>query len=107
MKVVSYFIQKDSKIYVFHGFTDTASFNTYQNSFTGTMGKFKKLSDPAKLNVKPKTLHVKTVSSATTLRAALKKNGIADDKLDEFAILNGMELDDQLKSGSKIKVVGN
>ncbi len=107
LKVVSYFIQKDNKIYVFHGFTDTASFNGYQNSFTGTMGHFKKLTDPAKLNVKPKTLHVKTVSTPSTLRAELKKNGIAEDKLDEFAILNGMELDASLKAGSKIKVVGN
>ena len=105
LKVLSYYIAKDNKVYVFHGFSDTANFATYENNFSNTMSHFQRLTDPAKLNVAVKHIHVKTVNSTTTLRSALKANGIADADLEELSLVNGMLLDDQVKAGTKIKIV--
>jgi predicted Zn-dependent protease len=46
-----------------------------------------------------------TVDQAGDLRQTLTRNGIKTEQLEEFAILNGMYLQDQLQRGDLIKVV--
>lgn len=101
----SYFIQKDNKIYVFHGYTGQAQFNNYLPSFNQTMGQFKPLTDPSKINVKPEKLVIKKSQRAGTLRSSLQQFGVAPDKLEETAIMNGMNLDDNVSANTLIKVV--
>ncbi len=101
----SYFIQKDSKIYVFHGYTSQAQFNAYLSTFNQTMGQFKTLTDASKINVKPDKLVIKKAQRAGTLRTALQQFGVAQDKLEETAIMNGMNLDDNVATNTLIKVV--
>ncbi len=105
LRVESFFIEKDGKIFTFHGFTDTASFSTYQTPFVNTMSKFNKLTDPKKLNVKPVQLAVKSQNKAATLRSLLTGYGVAQNKLEEMAILNGMNLEETVPAKTKIKVV--
>jgi predicted Zn-dependent protease len=105
ISISSYFIQKDNKIYVFHGYTGQAQFNNYLPSFNQTMGQFKNLTDPAKINVKPDRLVIKKTQRQGTLRSALQQFGVAQDKLEETAIMNGMNLDDNVAANTLIKVV--
>jgi len=106
LQVESFFIEKDGKVYTFHGFTDTASFPSFQSPFVNTMSKFNKLTDPAKLNVKPAKLAVKSQNKAATLRSLLTGYGVAQNKLEEMAILNGMNLDETVPANTRIKIVG-
>jgi len=105
IRVQSYFIQKDNSVFAFHGFSTPEAFSTYSASFTGTMSQFNRLSDPKKINVSPSHLRLKAVSSGGSLRALLKASGVADDKLEEMAILNGMTLDEQVPANGLVKLV--
>lgn len=100
------FIKYNDIIYHFLGYTYEQSYGTYEPSFRQAMQGFKALSDPAKINVQPERIRVKTITRATTLSAALRDLGTPDNRMEELAILNGMELNDQLAAGTMIKVVG-
>lgn len=101
----SYFIQKDGKVFTFHGYTTQPQFDAYLPAFNQCMTQFKNLTDASKINVKPAKLVVKKTTSRTSVRNALSQFGVAQDKLEEIAILNGMKLDDTLDANTLVKVV--
>ncbi len=105
LSLSSYFIQKDNRVYVFHGYTGPQQFNNYLPSFNQTMGQFKPLNDPSKINVKPDKLVLKRTSRQGSLRSALQELGVPQDQLEATAILNGMQLDDALPANTLIKLV--
>jgi len=106
LQVATYLIQYNNLIYKFHGMAKPADFGRYFGTFKQTFGKFDTLTDPSKLNVKPERVKIKTITGTKTLQKALNENGIPSSRHKEMAILNGMELGTQLKSGTLIKVVG-
>jgi predicted Zn-dependent protease len=107
LRVKSYFIDKDGATYMFYGFTTQAGFATYEKSFDNTMQNFNQLTDASKLNVKGETLKLVTLGKKQALRTALQGERIPDAKLEEMAVLNGLQLDDNLPAGTKIKVIKN
>lgn len=103
IRIISTLIQDGKMIYVFHGISSPADFNTYRSQFTNTMNSFKRLTDPSKINVQPERIKIVTVQQDGTLANALRQAGVATDRLDEFAILNGMESTDRVTRGMLIK----
>lgn len=105
LKVLSYFIEKDGRIYVFHGFSGTDNYNTYRSTFQRTMGNFDRLRNASARNVQPIRLQVATVDRTTSVQDFLAR--YPNDKLpeDKMAILNGMQLTDTLQSGDKVKII--
>jgi predicted Zn-dependent protease len=103
--ILSYFIAKDNRIYVFHGFSAAESFSDHEKTFAGTMSQFKRLTDPKFINVEPTRIKIVKVKSRRTLRSTLRNLGVSDDKLEEVALVNGMGLDETLETGQKIKVL--
>jgi predicted Zn-dependent protease len=87
------------------GVSSVTDFNAYMQLFTNSMQSFRQLTDQNIINRQPQRVRIKTVSSATTLQQALRSNGIADNRMEEMAILNGMRLTDQVPAGTLIKVV--
>ncbi|MBP6310974.1 MAG: M48 family metalloprotease [Flavobacteriales bacterium] len=87
------------------GVTEGTDLNTYQGEFTRTMIGFAPLTDILLLNKQPERLHVQRTDHAASLSQQLTKYGIPHDKLEEFAIVNGMELTDDIPSGTLIKVL--
>jgi len=81
------------------------------------MQSFKGLTDASKLNKKPqrvriKTLNkkpqrvrIKTITANTTLKQALTQYKVPNERMEEFAILNGMQLSQTLTKGMLIKVI--
>ena len=65
----------------------------------------RELTDPARINVYPERVSIKSVSRTATLADALKSFGVTDKRLEEHAILNGMQQKDQVTAGMLIKVV--
>ncbi len=74
--VLSYFIEYNNAFYVFHGLSAEADFGTYSKVMETAMINFSKLTDPAKLNVKPKRIIVKTVQRTGTFDEVLKSFGV-------------------------------
>lgn len=105
IRLLSYFIQYGDYIYKFHGMALKTDFNKYYNDLQSTMKGFKQLNDPSRINVVPARIKIHTVTSNQTLQKALLAGGIPQDKLQELSIVNGMELNANLKVGTKIKLV--
>jgi len=103
--LLSYFIQKDSRVYVFHGLTSANRFNNYHSAFEGTMEQFKELRDPRKLNVEPARMRIRSVQRAGSLRQVLRAFGVPEDKMESMALLNGMRLTDQVPANTQLKII--
>ena len=106
IRLLSYLIQYGNAIYVFMGVSSQADFNQYIPYFTNTMEGFRVLTDQSKINKQPERIRNKTVNSNITLDQALRNYGVPANKLEEFAILNGMRLTDRITPGMMIKTVG-
>jgi predicted Zn-dependent protease len=105
LRTMSYFIAKGGAVYTFHGMTRWNQYSQYSSTFSRTMGGFKSLDDPSKINVKPEKLIVKSATKTGSLKTVLKQFGISDDELENQAVLNGMQLEDDVKVGTLIKLV--
>lgn len=103
MQVVT--IAYGGNVYAFFGLSEKTAFNTFAPHFNRTMTGFKALNDPVRINVKPERLRIVSVPSATTLGQELARRGVPENRREELAILNGMELSTALKGGERVKVV--
>ena len=105
LRTMSYFIQYNGNIYHLLGVSTVTDFNNYSASFNYTMQGFRPLTDPVKLNKKPERVRIKTVGSAMTLAQAFNQYNVPQKRLEEFAILNGMKLTDNIIKGMMIKII--
>jgi predicted Zn-dependent protease len=103
---LSYFIQYGSIIYTFHGISTEVDFPTYSGAMDSSMKTFAKLTDATKINVKPQKVFVRTVQRTGTLANAFSSLGVPQNKMNEMALLNNLELTDQVQAGKLIKIVG-
>lgn len=103
--VLSYFIEYGSMIYVFHGVSTEADFNNYVSTMESSMKTFAKLTDPYRINVKPQKIAVRRVQRTGTLASAFSYYGMKQDMWEELALLNNLELNDQIAAGKMIKIV--
>lgn len=105
LQILSSFISKDGKVFIFHGFTSPKLYASYSGSFRSTMMGFKKASDPAVLNKKPARLSIQRAPKSGTLASVLAALGTKQDMREELALINGMSLEDQVQQGDWIKIV--
>lgn len=105
IRTLSYFIQHNGSVYHIVGVAGAADFNNYTSYFTNTMQSFRNLTDPAKLNKKADRIRLKTIRQETTLEQALRSFNVPDRRLEELAILNGMNRTDRVPAGMLIKVI--
>lgn len=105
-QILSYFINYNNAIYVFHSVSTQPNFNNYAAAFESTMNSFAKLTDASKINVIPDKIRVMAVPKTGTVTQALTALGVKQDKLAEIALLNNLELTDNIAAGKLVKVVG-
>ncbi len=105
IKVLSYFIEYGGRVYVFHGVTSEADFNSFFRTFESTMVNFDNLSDPSKLNVKPKRIRIKEVPRTATVAEILRSYNVPEERLQEVALLNNRQPNDQVSAGELIKII--
>ncbi len=105
LRTLSYLIQYGGSIYHLIGVSSSADYSNHAGTFSTTMQSFKQLTDAGKLNKKPERVRIKTVKSTGTFEQALKSFNAPAKRYEEFAILNGMQLKDQVRAGSLIKVI--
>ena len=105
VRLLMYLIQYNGAIYKFVGLSETPNFNSYENAFVNCFKGFKELRDQSKINVFAEEIKIVTVAKDGTLTDVLKANNQPNARLEELAILNGMELKDKVKKGTLIKTV--
>ncbi len=105
LRTMSYIIQYNGLIYHMLGVSTLTDYYNYADSFSNTMQGFKPLTDPNKLNKKPDRVKIKTVTTAMTLLQFFRYYNLPEARHEEFAILNGLKLTDNLTNGTLIKIV--
>jgi predicted Zn-dependent protease len=107
VRILSYLIQYNNTIYLMLGASSVNDFNSYSSYFSQTMKNFKELKEVSKLNKQPERIRIKPVSQTGNLKQAFSYYKIAENRLEELSILNGMQLTDQVQKGSLIKIISN
>ena len=105
LRVLSYFIEKNQKVFVFHGFCTRNKFDKYFSTFKYSMSNFDRLRNRAAKAVKPVRVKIITVKRNSKLETILKKHPSKKLNINQLAIMNGMELTTFVKAGEKIKVL--
>lgn len=105
LRTISYLIQYNNTIYHMIGVSSLNDFNAYNAYFSNSMQNFRQLTDPAKLNKKPDRVRLKTARANQTLASLFRENNIPESRHNEMAILNGMQLNQTLSSGTLVKVI--
>jgi predicted Zn-dependent protease len=106
IRVLLTLIQYDAYIYSIFGVAELSNFNNYVPTFLSNANSFSTLNDSEKLNRKPEVVRIQTIPRSMTLQAAFQHFNMPTARYEELAILNGMQLSEQLSSGTLIKVVG-
>jgi predicted Zn-dependent protease len=104
-RLMSYFIEKEKNIFVFHGLTSVERFQNYGPLFESTMREFKELSDPKRIHVKPDRIRIRSAKTTDTLENVLRSFGVPNEKLKEMVLLNGRNLNEVIAANTLIKVV--
>ena len=105
LRTLSYIIQYNGSIYHLIGVSAITDFNNYAANFNNTMQAFRPLTDPVRLNKKPQRIRIRTVGSSITLSQFLAQQNVPGARLEEHAILNGMQLTDNLTQGTLVKII--
>ncbi|WP_400190249.1 M48 family metalloprotease [Hymenobacter sp. B81] len=105
VRALSYLIQDGKTIYALLGVSAPADFAGFAPQFTSVAEAFQRLTDRDKLTRQPEHVRIKTLKLRSTLEKALRSYNVPEKRLEEMAILNGMQLNDQVNAGSMIKVV--
>jgi predicted Zn-dependent protease len=106
LRTMSYLIQQGTNIYHMIGVATITDFNMFSQYFNNTMQNFRELTDQSKINKKPQRVRVRSVGSSGTLAQAFRNLGVAEGKLEDIAVLNGMKLTDNITAGTLVKVIG-
>ena len=105
VRTLSYLINDGGVIYLILGASPANTFGNYSQYFSSTMQSFRKLTDQAKISKKPERVRIKTITGNTTLEQALRSYKMPEKRMEELAILNGMQRNTQLNKGTLIKVI--
>lgn len=105
IRVMSYFIEYDNRVYVFHGVAEKTNFSRQAGIMENTMRGFNRLTNPQKINVQPNRIRIKKVNTTTTLENVLQQFGVANDKMEIHSFINAMELGSTVKANTLIKVI--
>jgi predicted Zn-dependent protease len=105
VRLVAAFIQHNGLVYELIGVGNPASFQKHFQSFQNLYSSFKTLTDPAKLNIKPERIAFVTVPKAITFSQFLTNQNIPQNRFNEYSLLNGYLLTDQVPAGQKIKIL--
>lgn len=110
LTIMSYFIAKENLVYVFHGYTVSQSFASYQNTFESSFRSFATLTDQGALAVQPYRLDVfdaprsAPFNSLVTPPAQKRGVPVAVD-LKELAIMNQRTETETVPAGTPLKRV--
>ncbi len=100
-----YFYRDGETIYRFLGVTTSQASDLFAPSIKKAGMGFSKLRDKKKLEVKPDRIRIKTASVNGTVAEIFKHYDVDEDRYDELAILNGLDVDDKIYAGTRIKII--
>jgi predicted Zn-dependent protease len=105
LTVLSYFISKDGRLYVFHGYTEQSQFGSYANTIESVFTNFREVTNSAVLNVQPFRVDAFKAPRTDQFSALVQTNSEAGLGVEDLAIMNQVQSSDQIQSGTDLKQV--
>lgn len=105
LAVLSYFIEKDQRVYVFHGYTASNLYGGYESAFIATATSFAEVTNSSILNVQPFRLNAFQAASTASFSSLIQQNVAAGMDLMSLAILNQVETGTTIEQGAWLKGV--
>ncbi|MEX2435188.1 MAG: M48 family metalloprotease [Balneolaceae bacterium] len=99
-----YAVEMDGRVFRFINYTSEEKYDTIRPQFENTSSSFDELTDPELLQINPVRLQTETVNRTDQFRNFLPSNLPMDIDPEEIAIVNQVSLDDEIQSGTKIKI---
>ena len=106
IRVEASFISYGGNVYMLAGLAAPKDFSRYQRDIEYTIGTFARLTDQSKLNKKPETIKIVSSPRSQSLGQALVSAGVPQARVQELAILNGMEVNQTIPAGALFKALG-
>ena len=107
--VLSTFFDRDGSVWVMHGYAAEADFPTFEAPLLKSMDGFANETDPAVLGIQPVRIGITPAGSSMSFGEFARAHPIPDgatiDSVAGLAILNGVEVGDQLQPGQRMKVL--
>jgi len=105
VRVLSYFIAYNGDVYRFSGLTTGGRYSEFESAFERSMRGFAELRDPARLNVEPARVNVRSADATRAFSQFVRPSELPDDmSSDDLAILNQVELQQTIERGRMLKL---
>lgn len=97
-------VSYQGNIYRFLSYTGANQFTTYESAFTQVYSSFDGVADPAILNIQPLTIKLERVRQSGVFSELIPSNLPMGIEPLDVAILNQVEMDDQISRGTVLKI---
>ncbi|MGH7927291.1 MAG: M48 family metalloprotease [Candidatus Binatia bacterium] len=104
VRVMAYFVEYRGAVYHFVGYTSPQAFGTFRSVFLQTMQGFNEVRDSRVLNREPVRLELHPVSRSGQFRDLIPRSLPEPFTLEEVAILNQVEANQQIGQGMTLKI---
>ena len=104
IRLIAYFVEYRNNVYQFLGYTGQQAFGAFRGAFLQTMQGFGETQDARILNRQPVRLDLQPVSRPAPLRDLLPRNLPAPFTPQEVAIINQLELNQDIAPGRFLKI---
>ena len=104
VRLMVYFIEYRGSVYHFLGYSAPQAFSMFQKEFMQTMQGFGELQDSRIVNKEPVRLALEGVSRQARFQDLIPKNLPASLKPEDLAIMNQVQLNDEIQPGRTIKL---
>ena len=104
VRVMVYFVEYRGSVYQFVGYAPQQTFGTFRSALLQPMQGFAELQDPRILNRQPVRLTLQPVTRAASFRDLVPRNLPAPFTPEEVAILNAVELNQEIGPGRILKI---
>lgn len=104
LRAIVYAIEFQDRVYRFINYSTVDAFDKYQSVFTTVPDQFNRVTDQRILNIQPVKLEIITTNRSDTFRNFLPSSLPMDIDEEELAIINQVELDEQIEAGTTLKI---
>ncbi|MEX0661956.1 MAG: M48 family metalloprotease [Balneolaceae bacterium] len=104
LRAIIYAIEFQDRVFRFVNYSTEGSFDNYQSTFTSVPGQLIRVTDEQVLNIEPIRLQLVTTDRSGTFRSFLPSSLPMNIDEEELAIINQVELDEEIEVGTELKI---